>query len=122
FPSPDMFFKMPWRQQVLEALLEHDLVGFQAPRDQRNFLDCVQQRVPGTTLQDAGDGRTRIRLGDGRTLLTGAFPISIDYDDFLQRSVENSVSEVVARVRANMPGRTIILGLDRLDYTKGIPQ
>ncbi|MEX1367432.1 MAG: trehalose-6-phosphate synthase [Nannocystaceae bacterium] len=121
FPSPDMFFKMPWRQQVLEGLLEHDLVGFQAPRDQRNFLDCVRQRVEGAIVEDAPDDRARVRLADGRSLLVGAFPISIDYDDFLQRSVEHEVSEVVARVRASMPGRTIILGLDRLDYTKGIP-
>lgn len=122
FPGPDMFLKMPWRQQVLEGMLEHDLVGMQAPRDQRNFLDCVQQRIEGATVEDAGEERVRVRLPDGRSLLVGAFPISIDYDDFLQRSVENPVSEVVARVRASMPNRTIILGLDRLDYTKGIPQ
>lgn len=122
FPSPDMFLKMPWRQQVLEGLLEYDLVGFQTPRDQRNFLDCARQRIPNLRIEDAGQSRTRVRLADGRSLLVGAFPISIDYDDFLQRSVEHSVSEIVARVRANMPTRTIILGLDRLDYTKGIPQ
>jgi len=141
FPSPDMFFKMPWRQEVLEGLLEHCLVGFQAARDQHNFLDCIKQRIPGVTIEvgseDGGDPaggatgalaaaseptRARVRLGDGRTLHTGVFPISIDYDDFVRRSVELPVSEVVARVRANMPGRTIILGLDRLDYSKGIPQ
>lgn len=122
FPAPDMFAKLPWRQQVLEALLEHDLVGFQAPRDQHNFLDCVRQRVPGATTEQAGAERARVRLPDGRTLLTGTFPISIDYDGFVHRSVENPVSEGVARVRANLPGLTLLLGLDRLDYSKGIPQ
>lgn len=122
FPSPDMFLKMPWRQHVLEGLLEYGLIGFQTPRDQRNFLDCVRQRMAGATIEDAGSARARVSLADGRSLLVGAFPISIDYDDFLQRSVENPVSEMVARVRANMPSRTLILGLDRLDYTKGIPQ
>lgn len=129
FPSPDMFFKLPWRQALLEALLEHSLVGFQAARDQHNFLDCVRQGIAGASIESSGGGpseaqlaRARVRLPDGRVLHTGVFPISIDYDDFVRRSVEHPVSEVVARVRANMPGRTIILGLDRLDYSKGIPQ
>jgi trehalose 6-phosphate synthase/phosphatase len=131
FPSPDMFFKMPWRQEVLEGLLEHDLLGFQDARDQHNFLDCVRQGIASATIEIGGhdppgppDGRStraRIRLADGRVLHTGVFPISIDYEGFVRRSVELPVSEVVARVRANMPGRTIILGLDRLDYSKGIP-
>ena len=125
FPSPDMFFKLPWRQELLEGLLEHCLLGFQAARDQHNFLDCVRQRIAGVAIETSGEGdgaRARVRLADGRMLHTGVFPISIDYDDFVRRSVEHPVSEVVARVRANMPGRTIILGLDRLDYSKGIPQ
>lgn len=129
FPSPDMFFKLPWRQQVLEGLMEHDLVGFQAERDQHNFLDCVRHGVAGAVIERRGEpgaehgaARMRVRLPDGRVLHTGVFPISIDYDDFVRRSVEHPVSEVVARVRSSMPGRTIILGLDRLDYSKGIPQ
>ncbi len=124
FPSPDMFFKMPWRRELLESMLEHSLVGFQAARDQHNFLDCVRQSFTGASVETSGEGttaRAHVRLPDGRTLHTGVFPISIDYDDFVRRSVEHPVSEVVARVRANMPGRTIILGLDRLDYSKGIP-
>lgn len=121
FPSPDMFFKMPRHQQVLEGMLEYDLIGFQAPRDMRNLLDCVRERIPGAVIEDAGQERCRVRLPGGRNVMVGGFPISIDYDDFLNRSVENEVSEIVARVRASMPNRTIILGLDRLDYTKGIP-
>jgi trehalose 6-phosphate synthase/phosphatase len=125
FPSPDMFFKLPWRQELLEALLEHSLLGFQVERDQHNFLDCVRRAIAGAGIETMGtgaDARARIRLQGGRTVHTGAFPISIDYDDFVRRSVEHPVSEVVARVRANVPGRTLILGLDRLDYSKGIPQ
>jgi trehalose 6-phosphate synthase/phosphatase len=120
FPSLDMFSKMPWRQNVLEGLLDYDLLGFQTARDLRNFAQCVLALVDGARVHETGD---LIRVeARGRTVRAGAFPISIDYEDFVHRAVENPVSELVARVRSQLPNRKLILGLDRLDYTKGIPE
>jgi trehalose 6-phosphate synthase len=119
FPPLDVFTKMPWRAQILEGLLEYDLVGFQTERDVRNFLQCVTFRIEDALIEEQGEV-TRIRTGS-RELYVGAFPISIDYDDFVERCVEQRISESVARLRSALPNRSLILGLDRLDYSKGIP-
>ena len=121
FPSLDLFSKMPWRQQILEGLLDYDLVGLQTERDLRNLAQCVKHRIPDAVIEDAGE-LCRIEMPGGRVVHVGVFPISIDYEDFLHRSVADPVSEMVAQVRAQLPGRRLILGLDRLDYSKGIPQ
>jgi len=120
FPPLDMFEKMPWRTQILDGLLSYDLVGFQTPRDVRNFVQCVRHCVEGVEVADHGE-MVRIRTAD-RTLFAGAFPISIDYDDFVQRSRGADVSEMIERLRSQLPNRFLLLGLDRLDYSKGIPQ
>ena len=120
FPSLDMFSKMPWRLQILEGLLDYDLVGFQTERDLRNFCQCVAALIEGSSVHQSGD-LVRIEAR-GREVRAGAYPISIDYEDFVHRAVENPVSELVARVRSQLPNRKLILGLDRLDYTKGIPE
>lgn len=120
FPPLDILIKMPWRRQIMEGLLQYDLLGFQTDRDRRNFVQCVRHLASGATIEDKGD-LVRITI-DGRVNHVGAFPISIDYHDFLNRSVEDEVSERVARLRSALPKRRLILGLDRLDYSKGIPQ
>jgi trehalose 6-phosphate synthase len=119
FPPLDVFLKMPWRRQILEGLLQYDLLGFQTDRDVRNFVQCVRFLSDGATIEEA-QGRMRIAV-DGRTLFAQSFPISIDYNDFLNRSVSDEVSERCARLRSALPKRRLILGLDRLDYSKGIP-
>ena len=119
FPPLDVFEKIPWRQEILEGLLHFELVGFQTERDLRNFLQCLEHRIADCQIS-ATDDQATIRV-NGREVRAGAIPISIDYADFLERAVEDPVSELVARVRMKLPSRHLILGLDRLDYTKGIP-
>jgi trehalose 6-phosphate synthase/phosphatase len=119
FPPLDVFIKLPWRQEILEGLLHFDLLGFQTDRDVRNFVQCVRHRIEGIEIERS-EALTRLRIGD-RVVRIGTFPISIDYADFLRRSVDDHVSELVARVRMKLPSRALVLGLDRLDYTKGIP-
>ena len=121
FPPLDLFLKIPWRLQILEGLLEFDLIGFQTVRDMRNFKHCVQNIIPDAA--EVGDGQVRRYIRPDREVRVGAFPISIDFDSFAgeadrQRQEENATGK---------PGRrredeTLnILGVDRLDYTKGIP-
>lgn len=119
FPSPDIFLRLPWRLSLIEALLQYDLVGFQTLRDRRNFLDCMRLLVKGAEVQ--GRGQVVQVLTDGRKVRVGNFPISIDFNAFLRQA---SAPEVAARARelhALLPNRKLILGIDRLDYTKGIP-
>ncbi len=119
FPPLDVFLKLPWRFQVLRSLLEYDLVGFQTVRDRRNFAQCMRLLLRDVRISGRGAVWT-VRVGD-REARVGSFPISIDVAEFERRSEEADVREKVSRIRGAEPGRKIILGVDRLDYTKGIP-
>jgi trehalose 6-phosphate synthase len=119
FPSPDLFLKLPWRREVLHSLLEYDLIGFQTQRDRRNFVQCVRALV-----KDAGiEGRGQVLLVSalGRVVRVGNFPISIDYNTFMRRAVAPEVAARSRELHRLLPNRKLILGVDRLDYTKGIP-
>ena len=119
FPPVDIFVKMPWRFQVLEALLRFDLVGFQTRRDMRNFVACVRALMPGLPMT------TRYRAGevtlDGHTAHVGAFPIGIDYRKFVEAARSKEVADRAWFIHEALPDHKVILGVDRLDYTKGIP-
>lgn len=120
FPSLDIFLQLPWRSQILSALLEYDLVGFQTMRDRRNFLHCVKRLIPGIRTRGAGSV-VSLQYGD-REVRVGSFPISIDFDEFARQADEWPVASGAQWLRESLGDRTIILGVDRLDYTKGIPQ
>jgi len=110
FPPYDVFRLLPWDREILRGLLACDLVGFHVQGYARNFLDCVEQRLGGRL-----DRRTqRIEWGD-RTVQVGAFPIGIDFDGFANQAREAPSTPEAGRER-------IVLGVDRLDYTKGIPE
>ncbi len=119
FPPLDGFVRLPWRFQILEALLQYDLIGFQTVRDRRNFMDCVRMLMPASRV--IGHGLVVRCLTAGREILVGTFPISIDFKQFADRAASSEVREQAWIIHANLPERQLILGIDRLDYTKGIP-
>lgn len=121
FPPLDIFLKLPWRFQLLRALLDYDLVGFQTPRDLRNFLGCVRHLMPEVRVQGRRGQIQTLQL-DQREVRAGSFPISIDFNAFMKRAAASEVGEKVAELKAMLPNRELIVGIDRLDYTKGIPQ
>jgi trehalose 6-phosphate synthase/phosphatase len=104
FPSPDVFSKLPWREPVLRALLQYDLIGFQTEHDRANFNACL------ALLPDKVDTRSRV----------GAFPISIDYNAFMRAAAAPEVAAKARELHRLLPRRRLVLGIDRLDYTKGI--
>jgi trehalose 6-phosphate synthase/phosphatase len=120
FPPLDIYMKLPWRVQVLKGLLEYDLIGFQTVRDRNNFLHCVNMLIKGLRF-DARRQISRIKMAD-RAVRVGVFPIGIDFDEFAHRETDASVVEKAAQLRRAMPGCQVMLGVDRLDYSKGIPQ
>ena len=115
FPPAELFQQLPWRRQILEGLLGADLVGFQLPGGAANFVRLVRQRVGHKTHRDL------VYLPDGRAVRAGAFPISIDSAGFeeLARSEEVEARAIEIREALGNP-RKLFLGIDRLDYTKGI--
>ena len=120
FPSLDIFSKLPWRFSLLHALLEYDLIGFQTLRDRRNFIQCLRTLVKDVTIY--GKGQVLVLKAANRELRVGVFPISIDYNAFAKEATSPAVREKVDRLREMLPIRQLILGVDRLDYTKAIPQ
>ena len=122
FPPPDIFEKLPWAHQVLEGLLAHTLVGLQTARDLRNLLACLRAFLPDISISRRS-GEIRLVRHNGQETLIGAFPISIDFADFARASDADDVRRRAAALRVHHgKDMTTILGIDRLDYTKGIPE
>lgn len=117
FPPLDIYLKLPWRFTLLRGLLEYDLIGFQTLRDQRNFTQCVRALLPDVSLTRRA---SRAQLPDGRTVRVGSFPIGIDAAAFQRHARSPAVVAAANALRAELPNRELILGVDRLDYTKGI--
>jgi trehalose 6-phosphate synthase len=124
FPALDLLLKLPWRFQILKALLAYDLVGFQTQRDKRNFVHCVRTMLKNMPVR--GKGQVVIAEVDQREVRIGNFPISIDFDEFALEADSAGVGRRAAEIRSNLGSdsnrRTLLLGVDRLDYTKGIPE
>jgi trehalose 6-phosphate synthase len=115
FPPAELFQQLPWRRQVLEGLLGADLIGFQLPGGAANFVRLVRQRVGHKTHRDL------VYLPDNRTVRAAAFPISIDYKGFEKLARSEGVGERAAEIREALGNPSkVFLGIDRLDYTKGI--
>jgi trehalose 6-phosphate synthase len=116
FPPRELFMQLPWRRELLAGLLGADLVGFQVPGAATNFARLARR------LSDARGTTTELQV-DGRRVLVGAFPISIDGDMLSRLAAAPATKAAAARIRADLGDpETVLLGVDRLDYTKAIDQ
>ncbi|OBK13685.1 alpha,alpha-trehalose-phosphate synthase (UDP-forming) [Mycobacterium asiaticum] len=123
FPPVELFRQMPWRNQIIQGLLGADLVGFHLPGGAQNFLVLARQLLGANTSR--GSVGVRARFGEveyeSRTVRVGAFPISIDSSALDQAARERGIRRRAREIRAELGNpRKILLGVDRLDYTKGI--
>ena len=123
FPSYEVFRILPWREELIEGVLGADLIGFHTYDYQRHFTSCVR-RLLGYDVQ-----MNHINLGD-RISKVDVFPMGIDFEKF-SKAAEQSIMKTVhnkSEIRQELekylllePGRKLILSIDRLDYSKGIP-
>jgi trehalose 6-phosphate synthase/phosphatase len=120
FPPPDIFGKLPWRQQVLEGLLAHDLIGVQTRRDERNLIACLRSFVPSVKIVAKGEWHNV--LSEQRQTHIQFFPISINFQEFAEAALAPSVVDRARKIKKQPENLQIALGVDRLDYTKGIPE
>lgn len=121
FPPVETFQRLPYRSEIIHALLAYDLVGFQTPGDRQNFLEAVRLLAEGAEISDELR-KVAIIKTNGRFCRAGVFPISIDFDEFAEGAKAPDVEQRVEVIREEFRGKTLILGIDRLDYTKGIPE
>jgi len=115
FPPSPVFRALPWRSEVLEGLLGSDLIGFQTPLDAGNFLRAVAD-ILGLPVDRR---RSTVEYG-GRLVRIGVFPVGIDYDKWNEMAVQGESAGKVEQIRSDVASDYLILGADRLDYTKGI--
>ena len=119
FPAYGLYSQLPWRRQVLEGLLGADVIGFQRVADAGNFARAVRRQL---RYQTKATGIT-VPVGDGksRNVLAKAFPISIDTSSYVELAQRPDIRARAAEIRESLGNpKKLVLGVDRLDYTKGI--
>jgi len=116
FPSPEIFAALPNANEIVRSMVDYDVIGFQTDRDCRNFVRYVVEELGGTQV----DADT-VRLGD-RTTIAGAFPIGIDAEGFEKLARSADAVALRKKLYTMLEGRKQVLGVDRLDYSKGIPE
>jgi trehalose 6-phosphate synthase len=121
FPSPDIFAKMPWRSELLAAMLRFNALGFQTSRDLQNFVRCLRRFLSNDVRISSGVKQVNIETRNG-IVFAGTFPISIDFQEFASQASSPEVCALAESLRCNIKGAHLLLGVDRLDYTKGIPE
>lgn len=114
FPSYEVFRLMPWREEILRGLLGADLVGFHTYDYARHFLSSIR-RILGA---EHSMGNVKFR---NRMIKVDAFPMGIDYQKYADAAAKPEIQEEIEKVRYEIGSRRIILSVDRLDYSKGIP-
>ncbi|MBS4727654.1 trehalose-6-phosphate synthase [Mycobacterium sp. SM1] len=123
FPPVELFMQLPWRTEIVEGLLGADLVGFHLAGGAQNFVILSRRLIGAETSRGAVGVRSRlgeVQLGS-RTVRVGAFPISIDSTALDRKARDRTIRRRAREIRAELGNpRKIMLGVDRLDYTKGI--
>ncbi|MFV0298765.1 MAG: trehalose-6-phosphate synthase [Hyphomicrobiaceae bacterium] len=115
FPPPDIFLAVPSHEKLAKAFFAYDVLGFQTEGDASNFRRYVIDQCNGEELED---GYLRCF---GRTVLARAFPIGIDADAIYEMAHTREADALISRLQRRDMANSVVLGVDRLDYTKGLP-
>lgn len=116
FPPPEIFAALPNANDIVRSMMAYNLIGFQTQRDRRNFAHYVEEELGGTW-----DGDTGLTL-DGREVHVGAFPIGIDAEGFASLAASAPAVLLQEKLATTLGRQHQVLGVDRLDYSKGIPE
>jgi trehalose-6-phosphate synthase len=118
WPNSEAFRICPWQEDILRGMLSNDLMGFHIRYDCNNFLDTVEGSIEARV-----DWVNREIMADGRTTRVADFPISVDYEQISKDAKGEAVEREIERLRGKfgIDDEFIGIGMDRIDYTKGIP-
>jgi alpha,alpha-trehalose-phosphate synthase [UDP-forming] len=119
WPNPEVFQVFPWKEELLEGLLGNDLLGFHLRYHCKNFLDTVDRTIEAKVDYERFDA-----VCGGKTTAVRPFPIGIDFEGHSAAANEPDVEEAKGhwREKLQLDGLLVGLGIDRIDYTKGIPE
>ncbi len=114
WPALEVLLALPNHEAIVRSLCAYDLVGFQTDRDVKGFIDYIEQEAGGEVV----DGR--VVKAFGRSFEIGAFPISIDTNTVARFAEEAAGSRSTTRLKESVGQRDLLIGVDRLDYSKGL--
>lgn len=116
FPPPDILTVLPNHADVIRGLAAYDVIGFQTPLDVENFETYLRREKVGRRMSD---GRFVVH---GRAVKVEAFPVGIETKAFADIAASSDRNALVQRMEESLVGRSLIIGVDRLDYSKGIAE
>ncbi len=131
WPPADILFAMPIYDTILRSLAAYNLLGFQTDYDVENFIGCLQREGAGDVVRNAQGGSISVGNTTGagsyiraydQEFAAAAFPIGIETAEFARLSARVSTRASIQDMRRSLEGRALIIGVDRLDYSKGIAQ
>lgn len=117
FPDFDVLRALPVYTDVLHAMCAYDVIGFQTQRDLRSFQEAVVQQEIGAHIVSGGKIKAR-----GHLFMADVFPIGIDTAAVQRMAMEAVTSPAVRRMAKSLTERELVIGVDRLDYSKGLPE
>ncbi len=115
FPSYEAFRAVPGHDFLLRSMCAYDVLGFHTPGDLAAFRTCIAEPIVGAQFE----GRNTIRVSGG-TIVADVFPIGVDVEEIQSLSAEGNKSVRVSKMVNSLNGRQLLLGVDRLDYSKGL--
>jgi trehalose 6-phosphate synthase len=115
FPAPEVLSVLPQHRGLLANLADYDLVGFQTKSDLRSFFSSIAEEADGSVNEDGSFAAF------GRHARAGAFPIGIETDEFAALAETAAEAPETKRLTESLSGRALVIGVDRLDYSKGLP-
>lgn len=116
FPVPEVLVALPNHETLMRSLCAYDLVGFQTTRDRDAFMQYLVTEAGAEVLSD------NLVRAYGRTVWVEAFPISIETEEIIKLSAQAEKARQAERLRDSLRDRELIIGVDRLDYSKGLPE
>ncbi len=116
FPSYEIFRLLPWRQELLKGLLGADMIGYHTYDDMRHFLSAVSR------IQGIDHEMGHFKVEDNRMVTVDALPMGIDYDKYANATTAKETQKEIKSFYGSVATPQLILSIDRLDYSKGIPQ
>ena len=117
WPPTRLFVSLPYHERLVETMLHYDVIGFQTGEWLESFLHYCRKELGAEVNEDTG----RITHG-GRTVIARAYPIGIDYDQFQNLLDTPDARQAQQRLMSSTRHRTAMIGVDRLDYSKGLPE
>ena len=117
WPPTRLFVSLPYHERLVRTMLEYDLIGFQTDEWRESFLHYCRKEL-GAQVDDASG----TICFEGRTTIARAYPIGIDWEHFQQQGASKEAAHAEQRLLSSTRERIAMIGVDRLDYSKGLPE